>query len=120
MAGGWGIIRVVKVEVARDWLDWATALASLAAVIVAVIATRMASRSAAASDRSARAAEETAVAAREEAEQTRALVSQMEEPLAIQRQQHEHCVAEQAKRPELSVDLALSQVLQGQGRREDA
>jgi hypothetical protein len=105
----------VKVEIARDWLDWVTAVSSLAALIVAVVAAMLASRSAAASDRSAEAADQTALAAREDAEQTRELVSQVREQLAIQREQHEHFVAEQAKRPQLFVDLVLSQVLQGQG-----
>jgi len=69
------------VEVARDWLDYVAAFGAVAAAIVAVVAVLLAAVWMRRIAQSARAAEWRAYAAGVEAEQTRALVAELEQRL---------------------------------------
>ena len=85
----------MKVEIARDTLDYVEAAGVLVSLLLAAAALWFAKRSADSAKGSADAAEVTAAAATQEAEQTRKLVR-------IARDQHERLLAEAGRRPVLA------------------
>lgn len=122
------MFRGVKVEVARDWLDYAQAFGGLGSVVLALAALVLAIRSAQDSGRSADAAERTAQAAGEEAELSRKMTKHVEEQLRIQREESEARARERQRRPAFarpvlsvegmldpSTDLSIAQVWRGLG-----
>lgn len=98
------MITAMKVEVARDLIDYVEAAGVLASVVLALAALVYAKKSADAAQGSAEAAETTAAAATQESEQTRELVR-------IARDQHDRLVYEASRKPVLGTPTLSFQAM---------
>ncbi len=98
------MITAMKVEIARDLIDYIEATGVLASVVLALAALVYAKKSADAARGSAEAAETTAAAATQEAEQTRELVR-------IARDQHDRLVYEASRKPVLGTPTLSFQAM---------
>jgi hypothetical protein len=90
----------VKVQIARDWVDYVQAVGVLVSLVLAGGALIYAKKSSTAAAESAEAAATTAAAATQEAEQTREL-------LRLASDQHQRLVREASRRPVLATPVLL-------------
>lgn len=97
----------ITVHVTHDWLDYATALAGIGSLVLAVVAALIAIRSKSDARRSADAAERTAEAAAATAQLTAKMEERSNEQLQIMRDEHRAFMEEQHRRPQIEPVLEI-------------